>query len=97
MGNASAVFAALGALLCCWRHLPGETARALAAAPSCALLLLLQEDGRVFVGGNGFGTAVPVGALSAAWAGSAVYYILLKVPTFISDVVLLVGWMDAVH
>lgn len=82
MGNASAVFAALGALLCCWRHLPGETARALAAAPSCVLLLLLQEDGRIFVGSNGFGTAVPVGALSAAWAGSAVYYILLKVFCF---------------
>ena len=82
MGNASAVFAALGALLCCWRHLPGETARALAAAPSCVLLLLLQEDGRIFVGSNGFGTAVPVGALSAAWAGSAVYYILLKVILF---------------
>lgn len=79
MGNASTVFAALGAFLCCWRHLPGESARALAVVPSCALLLLLQEDERLFAGGNGYGTAVPVGALSAAWAGSAVYYILLKV------------------
>eukprot|EP00752_Nemacystus_decipiens_P003365 g3112.t1 len=78
MGNASAIIAAMGALLCCWRHLPGETARALAAAPSCALLLLLQEDGRIFVGGYGFNMAVPVGALSAVWGGSAVYYILLK-------------------
>lgn len=72
MGNASAVFAALGAFFCCWRHLPGEGARALAAAPSCALLLLLQ-------GGDGLGKAVPVGSLSASWAGSAVFYILLKV------------------
>eukprot|EP00903_Cladosiphon_okamuranus_P018928 g17409.t1 len=80
MGNASAILASLGALLCCWRHLPGESARALAAAPSCALLLLLQEDGRVFDGvtGSGFSTAVPTGALSVAWAGSAAYYILLK-------------------
>lgn len=79
MGNASAIISAVGAFVCCWRHLPGEGARALAAIPSCTLLLMLQEDGRIFFGDTGFGTAVPVGALAAAWTGSAVYYILLKV------------------
>lgn len=80
MGNASTVLAAVGTLFCCWRHLPGEGARALAAAPSCGLLLLLQQDEMLLAAaGTGFGTAVPVAAVSAAWAGSALYYILLKV------------------
>ncbi|CAM9422492.1 unnamed protein product, partial [Laminaria digitata] len=77
MGNASAFLSALGAFLCCWAHLPGEGARALAAVPCCALLLLLQEDGRLFREA-GYGAAVPLGALSGAWAGSAGYYVLLK-------------------
>ncbi|CAM9810792.1 unnamed protein product [Scytosiphon promiscuus] len=80
MGNASALFAAFASFFCCWRHLPGEAARALAAVPSCGLLLLLQADGMLFDRGGetGFGAAVPVGALSAAWVGSAAYYIFLK-------------------
>lgn len=82
MGNASAFLAAVGAFLCCWTHLPGEAARALAAVPCCALLLLLQEDGRLFRGVDHV-AAVPLGALSAAWAGSAGYYVLLKVGGFV--------------
>ncbi|CAN0151574.1 unnamed protein product [Ectocarpus sp. 4 AP-2014] len=78
MGNASAIFSAVGAFFCCLRHLPGESARALAAIPCCALLLLLQEDGRLFRGDTGFGAAVPAGALSVTWAGSAAFYIILK-------------------
>ncbi|CAM9289230.1 unnamed protein product [Pylaiella littoralis] len=78
MGNASAMISAVGAFVCCWRHLPGEGARALAAIPSCALLLALQEDGRFLFGETGFATAAPVSALSAAWTGSAAYYILAK-------------------
>lgn len=81
MGNASACLAAAGAFLCCWAHLPGEGARALAAVPCCALLLLLQEDGRL-LRGAGYVAAVPLGALSGAWAGSAAYYVLLKVGAF---------------
>lgn len=78
MGNVSAILAAAGGFLCCWVHLSGEAARALAAIPSCALLLLLQEDGRLFRG-SGFRVAVPLGALSVVWALSAAYYILAKV------------------
>lgn len=83
MGNASAMISAVGAFVCCWRHLPGEGARALAAIPSCALLLALQEDGRFLFGETGFATAAPVSALSAAWTGSAAYYILAKVPFYL--------------
>lgn len=78
MGNVSAVIAAAGTFLCCWVHLPGEGARAIAAVPSCALLLMLQDDGSLFRG-TGFRSAVPLGALSVAWAGSAAYYIFAKV------------------
>lgn len=85
MGNASAVIAAAGAFLCCWVYLPGEGARALAAVPSCALLLALQDDGGLFRG-TGFNFSVPMGALSVAWAGSALYYILAKVRCLCSSV-----------